>query len=410
MKSILMFMAALCLVSDKLSAQQPSLSDYKPPVSQEDQFYLNFNYEYDDDRHGSIKDKGYLYLHYKDFYSSLPYSWTFAVNSYNDYNRGSDTNDRSFETMTTASYEIKKYITENSDFYFSGNVISSLYYYTPASSPVISAQLNPGIGYGRFYAVTSFARALRIDEFLLSEGLTTGNLSNDILVELAELIDKWDEYDNKYGHKGSIEWYAALEKLLIKSGKLKDGIVNNYALSRAGEVALYERIATRQVGWDVYSNLLSNMYSYSPEPPRPIEIRCDYLGYRIGCDFGYPLNNKLQLDHSSSYIHHKFYDESMKSRLLDYYISSNTSISYELTNMIDISFEYSFRSQKWKSDIENNQTITHVLQLGFYYYIENNITLRLTSSIKFGHSSGSEYYDNDETIRKLNLSIYYRFF
>lgn len=413
MKRIIYLIALALFFCLNAKSEEVSIREFKLPETQADNLnlYLNLNYSGTD----SMNFVNDFSMKYSKFFSSLPFSYSLFAELSND----GDFFTRHFANGTYTVYDrlsfvfmsnMEKYLNNESMLFagsrFTTNVGSDVNYTENFSS--IQAESNVGIGggYGRTYDASGMAKALRIQEYLLSENLITGEFSKESVLEIAVHCTKIYEYEQKYDDKHPINWYLDLEQILIKSGKLINQNMNPYSLYRIREVLNRERIYQRIIGWKVGAYLayrnFTLFYDINYEGNNMNYPSDDYLGANLNLEIGYPITNKLHFYHNTnySYMANTDYTDNNTNN-----IYSSTSITYNLTNLFDFKINHYLRNYNASHYTVSEQK----LSFDTFYYVENNIFL--TFSIGLNHFK-SDYYNNKNNNFKKEIKLYfgYRFF
>ena len=411
MKRIIIISILIALLSLALYSQSASITDFLQPVSAAQKFYGTLNLNYSGTNFMSAN--GLLNLTYYKFYSSLPYSYSINATINNNY-----ANTMNIDNVVTIKEnglihpliqaDIQKYIFGKSDFFLAGTGYLEYQKSIQDRGGMLKTIFGPGAGFGRIVVATAMAQALRIEEYLLSEKLITGEFKKDITLEIASHCSKLNEYATKYGDKHPIDWYMDLEKILIKSGKLVNNSISPYSLFRIEEILHRERIYDRNIGWR-FTGYIN--YNYNVEIPNPYNTRlADQYGTTLKVEIGYPINNKLQFNHYTQYDYSSTFNNSFTS-FSNNLINSNTTLSYKFSNLIDFILGYSIHYNSYISIPQmlfKNQT----LSFDFYYYIENNVFLQFSAELEHNYRSGLNPVTNnvDEMYKHISLNIGYRFF
>ena len=395
-------------LSQFLNSQSASITDFQQPVSTAQKFYGTLNLNYSGTNFMSAN--GLLNLTYTKFYSSLPYSY--SINATLNSNYANTMNIDNVVTLKDNGLiypkiqaDIQKYIFGKSDFFLAGTGYLEYQKSIQDRGGVLQTLFAPGLGYGRITVATAMAQALRIEEYLLSEKLITGEFRKDITLEIASHCSKMNEYAIKYGDKHPIDWYMDLEKILIKSGKLVDNRISPYSLFRIEEILHRERIYDRNIGWR-FTGYIN--YNYNVEIPNPYNTKwADQYGTTLKVEIGYPINNKLQFNHFTQYDYFNTFSNSYTSNLLN----SNTTLSYKFSNLIDFIVGYNIHYNSYTS-IPQMLFKTQTLSFDLYYYIENNVFLQFSAELEHYYRSGLNPVTNnvDEMYKHISLNLGYRFF
>ena len=113
-----------------------------------------------------------------------------------------------------------------------------------------SSAVTVGLGYGRFIEATALAKTVRIEAFLMKEGELSDHLPKDIILELSQIIQREDEYKDKFGDTYKKEWYEDMEAVRTESGLLEADRLSAIGVLRIEEILDREEIADRFYGWE----------------------------------------------------------------------------------------------------------------------------------------------------------------
>lgn len=332
-----------------INAQDVSITDYKVPISQARAMNISLDYNRAGIGDSTIADNGTANLVYKHFYSSLPFSWSFDFDG-----TGVRQND-DFQSAFVATTSANKYFSNEKDFFGFGQLQGS---YAEGNDQVQS-RVAAGLGYGRFISATAFAKAIRIDNFLLDEGVISAHLDKETLIEIGNIIEREDEYRDNYGATYEPQWYNDIEKAVRQSGNLKGEGLGAIGILRVKEVLFFENIQDRFYGWDVRAGIAYDITTPDKSDGEP--------SVQLGVSGAYPIALKAQLSHSTTY--NSFFDSFGET----FSVISNTNYTYELSNRIDWLLGYQLQSFKVNPDLDAINT--NVLRTSFIFFIENNINL-----------------------------------
>jgi hypothetical protein len=376
MKTLLVSLAILSVVATAAVAQNVSITDYRVPVSQAKSMNASLNYYYAGVGDSTAADVGTVGLVYKQFYSSLPLAWRIDFNG-----SGSKVDDETSHS-TNLSTSFNKYLLDDNDvFGYAGLTASHVEGYKQVAS-----RGAVGVGYGRFIAATAFAKAIRIDQFLLKEGVITGHLSKETLVELGNIIERQGEFEDEHGSAYKPYWYEAMEQVISESGKLAGDTLGAMGILRMEEVLFQETIHDRYYGWEVRVGVGHEITTFD---------KSDTQGsVEGGLSFSYPLALTSQVNHRTDYS--TPFDDMGEA----FTVLSTTDYIYELSNRIDFIGGYQLQIEKAGADLDavNN----HALRAGFIFYIENQINIVVNGQL--------DKAGDDEWNRSVNASIGYRVF
>ena len=264
---------------------------------------------------------------------------------------------------------VKKYLMQNNE------SLKDLFGSVRASSNVRGeydrpeSALTVGVGYGRFIEATSLAKAVRIEEFLIGEGELRDHLPKEAILELSKIINRENEYQDRYGEAYEKEWYHDMEAIMQESSLLKENTLGAIGILRIEEVLEREDIADRFYGWDVTLGSkfdITTPYTDQDSPPVNLDVSASYAR---------PISWRWQVSERVS-INTPF-DGLGKA----FSSSLSSDISYELSNRVDLRLRHLLRLEKPEAqDAEAGNSFA----LSFVYYIENYLNLVVTEQIDKG--------------------------
>ena len=111
-----------------------------------------------------------------------------------------------------------------------------------------SVDLTIGVGYGRSINATALAKAVRIEDFFLAEGLIFEQLPKETMIELGHIIERSSEYEDVNGTRYENYWFEDMENAIGKSRILGESL-GAIGILRMREVLFQERINDRFYGW-----------------------------------------------------------------------------------------------------------------------------------------------------------------
>ena len=361
MKATLAALAVLILLSAAAGAQNVSITDYRVPVSSAKSLNANLFYNYATKGDATVADVGSVGLVYKQFYSSLPFSWGIDVTG-----TGTKLDDDTSHSVGLATY-VNRYVSDDSDFFGFASVAAS----HVESYKQIDSMGSVGVGYGRFIAATAFAKAIRIDQFLLKENVIAGHLSKSDLIKLGNIIEREGEFRDQYGSAYKPYWYEDMEKVIKASGRLRGEKLGAMGILRMEEVLFQEVIHDRFYGWDVGAGIGHEITTWDESEPVGSVV--------AGFGFAYPMGLKSQISHRTDY--RTPFDNMGEA----YGVTSVTDYIYELSNRIDVIGSYQLRYGR--ASPYHDVVGSHSVRASFVFYIENQINVAVTSQLdKVGDS------------------------
>lgn len=376
MKRYILALIFLCVTA---YAQNVKVEDYKVPVSRAINFRVNGFWNWTQVENNVTANSASANVIYRQFYSSLPYAWFFDVDA---------TGSKNFDIYSydvKADLSLRKYIWNDRNWFGMTRII------TEGAKPFsqVSSSVTVGAGYGRYINATALAKAVRIEEHLLKEKILSDNLPRDIIINIAQIIERQNEYQNNYGEAYETQWFDDIEKELIISGLLKGYTLGSIGILRIRQVlfGINERVNDRYYGWDLSLGTLFTLTTPDKSDPGSPNLTIDGR-------YSYPIGWRMQVN-TSAEIHSPVDTIFIKK------ITANVNIDfiYELSNRINLVAGYRFGLLKYP----NNTTYSdNLLSISFLYYVENNIYLGLNTSFE---KLGS-------TPRKLstNLTLSYNLF
>ena len=343
---VLMF----CLVT-VLHGQNVSVSDYMVPVSKAAtmRFDGNWNYAQVGDSVSSNIATGAL--SYATFYSSLPLAWFINLNA-----SASKAQQQDLAHNVAFDASFQKYVWEDDNWFgFSKFSAQSITFYDQ-----IASDITVGAGYGRYINATALAKAVRIENHFLEEKVITDRLPKDVILRIAAIIERENEYKTIYGTTYETIWFRDIEREVQISGVCKEDGVGSIGILRMRQVlfGINERVNERDYGWDVKAGFLFPLSTYNKatvgDPNLDLIAR-----YSVPVNWSTQLNSSFEVfTPMDSLFFHDF-----QARL-------GVDFIFELNSRVNLVSGYRFALIKMadqKSVLSNNIT------LSFWYYIENSI-------------------------------------
>lgn len=363
--------------------QTVSPYDYEVPVSDARFLGIGGRFSYEGRGSDTRSNSGRISLEYDRYYHSLPFAWDLEFEGEGRIRRTSrDEHEGSYDFEFRPG--IRRYFNPLGNVFYSGEL--SIERYENFDRPGIL--VTPGLGYGRFIHVTPLARAVRIEEFLLEEGLIEGPLSKETLVALAQVIDRESEYWTTYGPRYRVRWFEAMEKVIAESGMLVHGGLGGVGVLRIYEVLYHERVNQRFIGWWVRTGV--EYQALTPLTDRPRRDPGMSLRLRYSRPIGWKSQFGIDAEYTSPVTGDFGYDVFRSEVSLNYL--------YEVTNRIDFRLASITTAERRDSRFEID--FEESVRSGFLFYIENQILLNIGAN--FSKRRGREPFHG------LNMSIEYR--
>ena len=341
--------------------QTVSPYDYEVPVSDASLLRVGGSYLYSDLYGRSKSNSGRIVLTYDRYYNSLPFAWDLEFEVEGRIRRTGEEKQKGTYSIE-ASPGIRRYFNPLGNVFYSGE----LSVYKPQNIDRADVFVTPGLGYGRFIHVTPLALAVRIEEFLLEEGLIKGPLSKETLVALAQVIARKSEFRTEFGRRYRVRWFEAMEKVIAGSGMLIQGGIGAVGTMRVNEVLLNERVNQRTIGWSVRTGVeFQALTRHSPIPRSDPRLS---LLLRYSRPIGWKSQFGVDAEYTTPISGDFGYDVFGFEFSLHYL--------YEVTNRID--FTLSSITTVERRDLNVETIVSENVQSEFIFYIENQINFSIS--------------------------------
>ncbi|MBU2635982.1 MAG: hypothetical protein KJ963_02690 [Bacteroidetes bacterium] len=386
MKRLLLAIFLVILSVGFVFSQNVSVSDYQVPVSSAKNLLLNANWNWAQTGDTVTTNNMSGAVFFRTFYSSLPFAWFIDADGAANRSLGNK-----WQLQTNLSGRVNKYVWDDQDWFGFGR--ARVRYERPAVGPEWdqpASDLTIGAGYGRFINATALAKAVRIEGHLLKEGVIKNHMPKEIMIEVANIIEREGEYKDLYGATYEVQWFKAIEEKIKESGELIGEHLGAMGFFRTRQVLfnIQEKVNDRYYGWDLSAGVLFEL----TKPFKSQEIGSPQLTI-IG-NYAYPIDWSMQLNakaEASTPIDSNFFKQTN--------ISVGTDFIYELSNKIN--WVTGYRLGLLKKPNVDAQT-THNLSSSFLFYLENQIYYGVTGSL-------SKIGDNATNLG-ISMSLQYRLF
>jgi len=285
-----------------------------------------------------------------------------------------------FTSIINGIGRFDKYVDERKDVFAFGRM--AINYDTEADilgrdEPRID--VTTGGGYGRFVNASPLAKAVRIEDFLIQEGILWDHLPKEIILELATLIRKEGEYSDRYGAVYEAKWYNDMEKIMARSGILRKEGLGALGAVRIGEVLHSEKVQDRYYGYDITAGVGATLFTPDTTADRGKALMS--LGFR----WSRPVAWRSQLD--QQFLLSTPFDIHMFDAVT---ISQTSRFVYELSNRVDVSVSHIlfFKKLGNVSEGKDETLVDNSVRFSFLFYLENYINL--TANLGF-----DKYEDRD---------------
>ncbi len=375
-----------------LNAMALDLITYENPESSFESAYVDFNANANAGNQDQTSFNSLIDVQYSLRRSEEKRVWGLRGNAVSNASRGPNDGDK---TNSEYGFEVGAY----TDVYFN-EARPKLFYFGDVSYAHESSAaddnigVTAGIGYGRVWNATPLAKALRIQEAFKSHGLLSQDLTDEQLMQLADVIAREDEYRVTHGvedYKGA--WYTDMEAVMVGANALPSGSLSALATVKLDDVLFNEPISARRHGWVVragagfqssdFSGLTDNdpKLTFQAEYAKPVGLRGQWINL-----FSYePI-------FGSNTVH------TVQNRL---------SYTHEISDRID--WVNGLDTLILQADDRNDSRFTsNTLSSGFNFHVTNTIDLALTfAAIKTSERPNVDR-TNDEVSTSAVIGVKYR--
>jgi hypothetical protein len=382
--SSLKFTALFFLFNSILFGQNVSVSDYNVPVSTAKILRLNGTYNWSQSSNDSITvvtaNNAVALLIFRSFYSSLPFAWFFNV----DASGGKIFSDWTHDISIRPS--IRKYIWDDMDWFG----FASFDARHANTFKQIESNVQVGGGYGRYINATALAKAVRIEDHLLSEGVIKDHLPKETMIRIANIIERESEFQGVYGTTYEKQWYEAIEKEIKDSGFLVGNTLGAIGILRTQQVlkSINERVNEGYYGWDLNLGVLFNLSKRDKSPTNSPALA-------LSGEFSYPIGWSSQIDafaNVNTPVDSTFFKQVITAAGVNYL--------YELSNKINFIAGYNLN---YITPPAGKSYADHNLSASFIFYLENYINLGINATmVRSGLTK--------QTDLGSNVSLQYNFF
>lgn len=383
MKAII-FTAMVFFLSTFLLGQNVSVTDYKVPISTARILRLNGTYNWSQSSTDTTTvvtaNNAAANLIFRSFYSSLPFAWFFDV----DANGGKTFADWTHDVSIRPSF--RRYVWDDKD-WFGFAALDARHANTFKQ---IESNLQVGAGYGRYINATALAKAVRIEEHLIREGVIKDHMPKETMIKIANIIERESEYLGIYGDTYEKEWYEAIEKEVRASGFLVGNSLGAIGILRTQQVlkGINERVNERFYGWDLNLGVLFNLSKRDKSPTNSPALA-------FGGRFSYPIGWSSQVDafaNVNTPLDSTFFDQVITAAGINYL--------YELSNRINFIAGYNLN---YITPAVGDSYADHSILASFIFYLENYINLGINANMVRGGLS-------KRTDLNSSVSLQYNFF
>ncbi|MBZ0200617.1 MAG: hypothetical protein K8H86_12170 [Ignavibacteriaceae bacterium] len=346
------------LFSATLFAQNVSVTDYKVPISKAQTLRFDGAWNWAQNGDNVTANNATANLLYKVFYSSLPLAWDVNVAATGGKNKA----DLNHNVVIESRF--RKYIWEQYDWF----ALAQLNAQHANFYKDVAVDLTVGFGYGRYINATALAKAVRIEEHLMRDKIISGHLPKDVMIGIANIIEREKEFFDVYGDTYQPYWYDAIEQEIKKSDVLEHENVGSLGILRMQQVLLgiNERVNERYYGWDVSSGILFPLSTFDKSPVGNPNLT-------LQARYSFPISWQTQINAIA-----RTYTPLDSVFFKEVTVEAGFDFIYELSNRIN--FVSGYRYGLVKPSI-GDAISEHNLNASFWYYLENNIYLTISGSM-----------------------------
>ncbi len=386
MKKVLLLIFHMAIVPALIFGQNVSITDYKVPVSSAKNLLLDANWNWA--QSGDVVKANTMNgsVIFRSFYSSLPFAWFLDADAVANRSLGSK-----WQIQSNLSGRVNKYIWDEQDWFGFGR--ARVKYDRPATGPEWNSPISDltiGAGYGRFINATALAKAVRIEGHLLKEGVIKSYMPKNLMIEIANIIERQGEYRDLYGPTYEVQWFNAIEEKIKESGELIGDHVGAMGFYRMRQVLfnIQERVNDRYYGWDISAGILFELTKAYKHQNLGSPQMTIIGNYAFPIDWTMQVNGRVE---AGTPIDSNFFKQTD--------VRAGADFIYELSNRINWVSGYRLGMLKQPNV---DAVLTHTLTSSFLFYLENQIYYGVTGSLnKIG--------DNDTDLG-ISMSLQYRLF
>ena len=357
---ILTVLAALPAVAP---AQNVSVTDYSVPVSRADNLRidaLNLNYTTEGDE--AVVQTGNAAVVYKKFYESLPFAYSVDMIGSASFRKDNIQDKLVADLKTSMVTRVKKYTRAEGTFFIFGD--TDWDFSDSHDRPATNATL--GIGFGRFINATPLRKAVRIEDFLLEEGIVSDHLPKETMIELGHKIEREREYKDLYGDRYRNYWFEDMSNEITKSGLVLGDI--GFGILRMQEVLFQEQINDRFYGWDATAGIRFEVLTAHEGQARRSPAMSLRLRYSRPISWSTQINTDFQVNSPFSGAFGRIYN-----------LTQTTDFIYEFTNKISFTAAHVFRADKPMR--ETDAKLSTVISFALNLFVENKFNLNASERI-----------------------------
>lgn len=366
----------------------PAITDYEQATSSYDDAFITGNFNANDGNQEQASFNLDLGLDYEKVFSSPKRETSIDFAGSGSVSRGSARGEDSTNTFQAlGSVTVDNYFKPNSKgaFWFGKGVVGLT---RGQESPFTSA--TAGLGYGRVVNVTPMARSIRVIEALREDGFLKGDPSNAVYRDVANIIDRENEYRSKHGAADYEQYWVQDIQTAIESSGTVDGKLDGRAILKSYDVLTNERISTRKYGWLVRAGVGVVITDFDGEEGKP--------ALELGAEYHRPFSNQTQFSNEA------IATATLKDGDSGFNFNNSMTLTHEISDLID--WENSWTLAHNESDNANDIT-TNTISSAFFYSLTNELDLGIEARFT-NVEDRIDNNGNDEIDQSLNIGVRYR--
>ncbi len=347
-----------CCIS-VLQGQNVSFSDYMVPISKAATMRFDGNWNYAQTGESVQSNTATGTLNYATFYNSPPLAWSFNLNA-----TASKSLQQNLAHTVGLEARFLKYVWEDNKWFgFSKYSAQSLTVYSQ-----VAQDITVGAGYGRYINATALAKAVRIENHFLEAKVITDRLPKDVMLRIAAIIERQNEYQTIYGTTYETIWLRDIEREVQVSGVCSEDGVGSIGILRMRQVlfGINERVNERDYGWDIEAGFLFPLTTFNKAPVGNPNLDLT-VHFSVPMSWSTQVNSVLDI---SSPMDSSFFNNFLGKW--------NADFIFELNSRVNLVSGYSVSVIKAPNQ---SAIVSNSLTLSFWYYIENSIFYTINGTL-----------------------------
>jgi len=349
------------------SVQAIEITDYTDPDIFYEDAKAGATLSFQDGNQDQISFNGQLFGEYEMVYSTKPFVWRANLAANILLNRGSNEGDSTDKDYFVGGLTVfDKYLTDDIYGLFGfGEAEVDYLRLSGVDDDEYFVDVTGGVGYGRITEATPLAGALRIVEELRKYGVLLKEPTNDTYLELAAIVNREDEFEDKYGKEDYRQyWIEELSRVMQREGLLKDNVLGVTGTIQLYDVLTNELRGAEQIGDPGPGNTVDLSEMRGTHPSLLEELRAGVqrrahgwlaragIGYSFHDEISFGSDNDPLLKGSFQYelpmgLAMQLTDRVSYAALLSddptHRIQNNLKVTHEITDRIDWINEWELR-------------------------------------------------------------------